>query len=70
MTEERSVFGQFHFGNPTRAEQEEKTLRYVIERINEDTAPHGVLQEADVQRNGSQAEIDEIIDHHRISEGA
>jgi hypothetical protein len=60
MTKEHSVFGQFFFGNPTRAEREEKVLRYIIHRINEDADLHDVLQEPYVQRNCSQTEIDEI----------
>ena len=61
MTKEHSVFGQFFFGgNPSRAEREEKVLRYVIHRLNEDADFHEVLQEDYVQRNCSQAEIDEI----------
>ena len=61
MTKEHSVFGQFFFGsNPSRAEREEKVLRYIIHRINEDVPLHDVLQEPYVQRNCSQAEIDEI----------
>jgi hypothetical protein len=60
MTKERSVFGQFFFSNPSRAEREEKVLGYVIHRINEDADLHEVLQEPYVQRNCSEAEIDEI----------
>ena len=61
MTKEHSVFGQFFFGsNPSRAEREEKVLRYIIHRINEDANLHEVLWEPYVQRNCSQAEIDEI----------
>jgi hypothetical protein len=61
MTKEHSVFGQFFFGcNPSRAEREEKVLRYIIHRINEDAALHEVLREPYVQRNCSQSEIDEI----------
>jgi hypothetical protein len=48
MTKEHSLLGQFFFdGNPSRAEREEKVL-------------HEVLLEPYVQRNCSQAEIDEI----------
>jgi hypothetical protein len=61
MTKEHSVFGQFFFGNPSKAEREEKVLRYIIHRINEDADLHEVLQEDYVQRNCSQAEIDEIL---------
>jgi hypothetical protein len=61
VTKEHSVFGQFFFGsNPSRAEREEKVLRYIIHRINEDANLHEVLREPYVQRNCSQAEIDEI----------
>ena len=60
MAKEHSVFGQFFFNNPSRAEREEKALRYVIHRINEDAALQEVLREPYVQRNCSQAEIDEL----------
>jgi hypothetical protein len=60
VTKEHSVFGQFFFGNPTRAEREEKVLRYIIHRVNEDADLREVLREDYVQRNCSQAEIDEI----------
>ena len=60
MAKDHTVFGQFFFGNPTRAEREEKVLRYIIHRINEDADLHEVLREPYVQRNCSQAEIDEI----------
>jgi hypothetical protein len=60
VTKEHSVFGQFFFGNPSRAEREEKVLRYIIHRINEDTDLREVLREPYVQRNCSQVEIDEI----------
>ena len=61
MTKEHSVFGQFFFGShPSRAEREEKVLRYIIHRINEDANLQDVLREPYVQHNCSQAEIDEI----------
>ena len=60
MTKEHSLFGQLFFGNPTRAEREEKVLRYIIHRINEDADLQDVLREPYVQRNCTQAEIDEI----------
>jgi hypothetical protein len=61
VTKEHSVFGQFFFGsNPSRAEREEKVLRYVIHRINEDANIHEVFREPYVQSNCSQAEIAEI----------
>ena len=62
MTKERSFFGQFFFdGNPSRAEREEKVLRYIVHRVNEDAALREVLGEPYVRRNCSQAEIDEIL---------
>jgi hypothetical protein len=61
MTKERSLWAQFFFGtNPSRAEREEKVLRYIIHRIDEDAALRAVLQEPYVLRNCSQVEIDEI----------
>ena len=61
MTKERSFFGQFFFGsNPSRAEREEKVLRYVIHRIKEDADLREVLREPYVRRNCSEVEIDEI----------
>ncbi len=61
MTKEHSVLGQFFFGgNPSRAEREEKVLRYIIHRIDEDADLHEVLEEPYVRRNCSQAEIEEI----------
>ena len=61
MTKEQSVFGWVFFGNPTKAEREEKVLRYIIHRINRDaTTLHEVLEEPYVRRNCSQLEIDEV----------
>ena len=60
MTKEHSLLGQFFFGgNPSRAEREEKVLRYIIHRIDEDAVPRGA-RGAYVRRNCSQEEIDEI----------
>ena len=60
MTKELSVFGRFYFGNPPKAEKEEKVLRYIIHRINQDAVLYEVLEEPYVQRNCSQLEIDEV----------
>jgi hypothetical protein len=60
MTKERSFLGQFFLSNPSRAEREEKVLRYIIHCINEDADLREVLQEPYVRRKCSQAEIDEI----------
>ena len=71
MTKEHSVFGQFFFGsNPSRAEREEKVPRYTIHRINEDANLHEVLREPYVQRNCSQAEIDEIESNPKLIHAA
>ena len=60
MAKEHSLLTQFFFGDPSRAEREEKVLRYIIHRIDEDAALHQVLKEPYVRRNCSQLEIDEI----------
>ena len=62
MTRERSLWGQFFFdANPSRAEREEKVLRYIIHRVNESAPLHDIVQEDYVRRNCSQSEIDEIV---------
>ena len=70
MTKEHSVFGQFFFSNPSRAEREEKVLQYIIHRMNEDADLHEVLQEDYVLRNCSQGEIDEIINNPELVHAA
>ena len=61
MTKEHSLLRRFFFGSdPSRAEREEKVLRYIIHRIDEDAEVHEVLKEPYVKRNCSQIEIDEI----------
>ena len=61
MTKEHSLLGKFFFaGNPSRAEREEKVLRYIIHRIDEDASFHEVLEEPYVRRHCSQEEIEEI----------
>jgi hypothetical protein len=70
MTKDHSIFGRFFFGNPSKAEREEKVLRYVIHRINEDADLHEVLLEPYVQRNCSQDEVDEIINNPELVHAA
>ena len=71
MTKEHSLWGQFFFGSsPSRAEREEKVLRYIIHRIDEDADLHEVLREPYVQRNCSQAEIAEIINNPELVHAA
>jgi hypothetical protein len=70
MTKDHSIFGRFFFGNPSKAEREDKVLRYVIHRINEDADLQDVLREPYVQRNCSQAEIAEIINNPELVHAA
>ena len=52
MTKEYSVLRQFLFGSDlSRAWREERVLRYIIHRIDEDAELHEVLEEPYVQRN-------------------
>jgi len=61
MTKEHSLLGQFFFGGkPSRAKREEKVLRYIIHRIDEDATLHEVLEEPYVRRNCTASEIDKI----------
>ena len=61
MTKEHSLLRRFFFGSdPSRAEREEKVLRYIIHRIDEDAELLEILEEPYVQRNCSEAELDEI----------
>ena len=67
MTKEHSLLGQFFFdGKPSRAEREEKVLRYIIHRIDEDADLHEVLREPYVQRNCSEVEIDEVSNNPEL----
>jgi hypothetical protein len=54
------LWGQLFLSSPAQIEHEEKVLHYVIHRIDQDADIHEVLEEPYVQRNCSQAEIDEI----------
>jgi hypothetical protein len=61
VTKEYSVLRRFFIGSDaSRAWREERVLRYIIHRIDEDAELHEVLQEPYVKRNCSQIEIDEI----------
>ena len=61
MAKARSLWGQLFLSSPAQVEHEEKVLRYIIHRIDEDASLHEVLREPYVRRNCSQAEIDEIL---------
>ena len=61
MTNEHSLLRRFFFGSdPSRAWREEKVLRYIIHRIDDDANLHEVLKEPYVRRNCTESEIDEI----------
>lgn len=49
------------FGSSNRAERDEKVLRYIIHRMNEETPLHDVVSEDYVRRNCTQDEIHEIL---------
>jgi hypothetical protein len=67
MTREHSLWGRFFFsGNPSRAEREEKVLRYIIHRVDEDADLREVLREPYVRRNCSQGEIEEILSNPEL----
>ena len=55
---ERMMFGPVH---GPRAAREEKVLRYIIHRLDEEAHLHDVLRETYVRRNCTQEMIDEII---------
>jgi hypothetical protein len=47
-------------GDP-RAEREEKVLRYIVHRLNEEAHFRDVLQKTYVRRNCTQEKIDELV---------
>ena len=56
---EQLMFGREH---GPRAEREEKVLRYIVHRLNEEDAHlRDVLQETYVRRNCTQEMVDEIV---------
>jgi hypothetical protein len=55
---EQLMFGREH---GPRAEREEKVLRYIVHRLDEEARLHDVLQETYVRRNCTQEMVDEII---------
>jgi ubiquinone/menaquinone biosynthesis C-methylase UbiE len=61
MAKARSLWGQLFLSSLAQIEHEEKVLRYIIHRIDEDANLYEVLQEPYVRRNCSQAEIEEIM---------
>jgi hypothetical protein len=52
------MFGREH---GPRAEREEKVLRYIVHRLDEEAHLRDVLQETYVRRNCTQEMVDEII---------
>jgi hypothetical protein len=55
---ETLMFGREH---GPRAEREEKVLRYIVHRLDEEARLRDVLQETYVRRNCTQEMVDEII---------
>jgi hypothetical protein len=55
---EQLMFGREH---GPRAEREEKVLRYIVHRLDEEAHLRDVLQETYVRRNCTQEMVDEII---------
>jgi hypothetical protein len=55
---EQLMFGRVH---GPRAEREEKVLRYIVHRLDEEAHLRDVLQETYVRRNCTQEMVDEII---------
>ena len=55
---EQLMFGREH---GPRAEREEKVLRYIVHRLDEEARLRDVLQETYVRRNCTQEMVDEII---------
>ena len=55
---ERLMFGREH---GPRAEREEKVLRYIVHRLDEEASLRDVLQETYVRRNCTPEMVDEII---------
>jgi hypothetical protein len=54
---------KWFFGSSVRAEREEKVLRYIIHRTNDEGALlREVVREDYVRRNCSQAEIEKIVE--------
>ena len=63
MPDQRSFGERLMFGRERgpRAEREEKVLRYVDHRLDEEAHLHDVLRESYVRSNCTQQEVDEII---------
>ncbi|HSK85440.1 MAG TPA: hypothetical protein VK902_18875 [Rubrobacter sp.] len=63
MPDQRSFGERLMFGGEhgRRAEREEKVLRYVDHRLDEEAHLHDVLRESYVRSNCTQQEVDKII---------
>ena len=56
-----SFLKKMFFGGSGHTEREEKVLRYVIHRMNEDVPLHEVIREDYVRRNYSRNEISKMV---------
>ncbi len=63
MAERRSFWRRLFggAGDSPLSQRQQKVLRYIIHRINEDAPLQEVLQEEYVRRNCSRAELDQIV---------
>ena len=57
----KPMLKKMFFGDSAHTEREEKVLRYVIHRMNQDVRLHDVIREDYVRRNCSESEIDRIV---------
>ncbi len=60
------ILKKWLFGSSARTEREEKVLRYIIHRMNEETPLHDVIREDYVRRNCSQDKIHELINDPEV----
>ena len=63
MTEQQPFWERLMFGREhgPRAEREDKVLRYIVHRLDEEASLRDVLQETYVRRNCTPEMVDEII---------
>jgi hypothetical protein len=70
MSEENRSFWDMLFGCFHDDEQKQKVREYIIHRIGAGAHLRDVIQEEYVQRNASQAEIDEVVADPTVIEAA
>jgi hypothetical protein len=72
MTERPSFWQRLFGGTRTSSlsQRQEKVLKYIINRINEDVPLHDILQEEYVRRNSTQTEREQILSSPKLVEAA